>query len=475
MTYEVKFDIDVFDSETPSETPSGTPSGIVVPFTGNIIPAGWVLCDGSEYRIQDFPRLFASIQYNYGGNDDRFKVPNLKSRTIAGVDSSNSSQLPNYDKESNNIQEITGEFNMVNFFTIINSSSIYHDNGTLTLGPFPTTVSFRTGNLDLDSGKSEIDDDLETQQVAGTPFFFSGDRNSFTQTIPAGSILASVPAGQYINFRVTNAGRGRTYATGNVSWSGPSDSGTYDLSSFFFNQKTGRFYHDAKTLTIGPFSDDVTITAATNIVANDNLEMQISYEQPQYPFGLNNRVTRVGVNSTIGILPQGRLMSFRLSNGGRGRTHYEGWIHWRGVISSSLFEPITFSQEGGENFHVLTPNEMPEHHHYFRDYYQGEGWGSRPGDDSIGRNAFGTANTGSRRGTNRGAYNGYPTVSIWNRTGTTAWVENEFRLGQLGNYQTLAKQSGPWAVPPFGGKDGGDDKGHNNMPPYVVMRYIIKA
>ena len=59
-----------------------------------------------------------------------------------------------------------------------------------------------------------------------------------------------------------------------------------------------------------------------------------------------------------------------------------------------------------------------------------------------------------------------------------------FGLGGVGIYQTDAGAGGKWDLPgkdTGGGKDyliggaTGGDAAHNNLPPYVVMNYIIKV
>jgi microcystin-dependent protein len=71
------------------EKQSMLPAGIIAPFAGGLTPDGWLLCDGSLLYITDYPDLFAAIQWVYGGYDDnenRFKLPDVRGRMIAGVD-----------------------------------------------------------------------------------------------------------------------------------------------------------------------------------------------------------------------------------------------------------------------------------------------------------------------------------------------------------------------------------------------------
>lgn len=67
-----------------------TPIGVVTPFAGETSPAGWLLCDGSEYRIADYLELFRIIGYRYKDQalttSGNFAVPDLRGRQPLGAD-----------------------------------------------------------------------------------------------------------------------------------------------------------------------------------------------------------------------------------------------------------------------------------------------------------------------------------------------------------------------------------------------------
>ena len=46
-------------------------------WAGSIAPSNWLICDGSNLLVQNYVDLFNIIQYNYGGSDDNFNIPNL--------------------------------------------------------------------------------------------------------------------------------------------------------------------------------------------------------------------------------------------------------------------------------------------------------------------------------------------------------------------------------------------------------------
>ena len=52
-------------------------------------PAGWLICDGTEYDILQYPRLapiMLKLPFNAGVTDGRFRVPDLRGRFLQGAD-----------------------------------------------------------------------------------------------------------------------------------------------------------------------------------------------------------------------------------------------------------------------------------------------------------------------------------------------------------------------------------------------------
>lgn len=60
-------------------TGSGIPVGTIIPFAGNSVPQGYLLCDGSAISRTDYGLLFAVIGTIYGAGDGNstFNLPNL--------------------------------------------------------------------------------------------------------------------------------------------------------------------------------------------------------------------------------------------------------------------------------------------------------------------------------------------------------------------------------------------------------------
>lgn len=79
------------------------PIGTVLPYTNETAPENWLVCDGSELDRTEYNHLFAIIGTTFGGGDGSttFNLPNLKGRTIVGLDAS--------DTDFNTIGKTLGE------------------------------------------------------------------------------------------------------------------------------------------------------------------------------------------------------------------------------------------------------------------------------------------------------------------------------------------------------------------------------
>ena len=65
---------------------NGAPIGSVMPFAGDKVPDGWLLCDGSEVNISDYPALFDVIRMAWGGDGTtKFRVPDMRGMFLRGV------------------------------------------------------------------------------------------------------------------------------------------------------------------------------------------------------------------------------------------------------------------------------------------------------------------------------------------------------------------------------------------------------
>lgn len=60
-------------------------TGMIIPSLIGTIPNGYLICDGSELNVSDFPELYDVIGTIFGSSDStKFNLPNLKSKTLWG-------------------------------------------------------------------------------------------------------------------------------------------------------------------------------------------------------------------------------------------------------------------------------------------------------------------------------------------------------------------------------------------------------
>ena len=93
----------IADSDKISMTAGfGVPTGTVLPFAGEEIPLGFLLCNGAAVSKATYGDLFKVIGSIYGdsGNEDTFLLPDLRDRYICGVGTNSlgtylAEQLPN--------------------------------------------------------------------------------------------------------------------------------------------------------------------------------------------------------------------------------------------------------------------------------------------------------------------------------------------------------------------------------------------
>jgi microcystin-dependent protein len=70
------------------------PVGAIFPFAGNVVPTGYLLCDGSEVRTSDYPVLYSIIGYTYKAAISlqgyaTFALPDFRGRFPLGRDNMN--------------------------------------------------------------------------------------------------------------------------------------------------------------------------------------------------------------------------------------------------------------------------------------------------------------------------------------------------------------------------------------------------
>lgn len=94
------------------------PVGAIMPFAGTSVPTGYLLCDGGEVRIADYPDLFGVIGYTYKKigliGKNTFAIPDLRGRFPLGRDDmDNANTVPDKDDPTISIDAGGGSSNRV--------------------------------------------------------------------------------------------------------------------------------------------------------------------------------------------------------------------------------------------------------------------------------------------------------------------------------------------------------------------------
>lgn len=105
-------------STTTSTDSSGTnftmPVGTIVQFAGSTPPAGWLMCDGSQYSQAEYQQLYQVISNTYDNQSTsgKFQVPNLGGRVPVGKKSSGTFNSLN---KTGGVESVTLSKNQVPF------------------------------------------------------------------------------------------------------------------------------------------------------------------------------------------------------------------------------------------------------------------------------------------------------------------------------------------------------------------------
>ena len=73
---------------SPTVTNGDIPTGMVMPFTAEVVPEGWLECDGAWVSCEEYAALYNVIGNRFGGCEDpnRFQLPDLRGEFVRGWD-----------------------------------------------------------------------------------------------------------------------------------------------------------------------------------------------------------------------------------------------------------------------------------------------------------------------------------------------------------------------------------------------------
>ena len=178
-----------------------SPIGTIMIWTSATVPSGWLRCDGSQVLITDFPELYATIGYAFGGSGNAFNLPDLVTRFPVGANTTASNigttESPSLSKQDRVIKHThTGAPHTHTFSHTHGVPAHYHTN--------ETSGSGATGPLYIDSSGSHTTR-LDHSHTGTTPNQSStGTQDNITWS--------------------TTTGRGEHTHTGSITdWSGSLD------------------------------------------------------------------------------------------------------------------------------------------------------------------------------------------------------------------------------------------------------------
>ncbi|MBB6478465.1 phage tail protein [Spirochaeta isovalerica] len=181
------------------------PVGSIMPFAGDSIPDGWLLCDGAAVSRNDYQRLFSVINIMYGEGDSSFtfNVPDLRGVFLRGAGQNGSMKNANginYDggMTGNEIEdqiqghkhEVTHDHESIDtstnnlYYGISISGDIHFSTSTLPMlgspnEPYPPMTDFERHIHTLDLPPITVDSEVPKDDKA------NGEPRTGDETAPA--------------------------------------------------------------------------------------------------------------------------------------------------------------------------------------------------------------------------------------------------------------------------------------------------
>lgn len=183
------------------------PTGAIFPFAGTVIPTGYLLCDGSEQLIANYPELFAVVQYLYKPVSlltgvSTFALPDLRGRFPLGRDNMGNSADSSADRVTDVAADTVGGVGGSEEVTLIRNNLPQHvhdlkgDAGTQFFAFRPATGSPPDTNAEAANGLTAVG---QGQLMVNSGNIFMDDLASDTLSVPV-SITNHYQTVNYIIF-----------------------------------------------------------------------------------------------------------------------------------------------------------------------------------------------------------------------------------------------------------------------------------
>ncbi len=134
------------------------PIGAVMPTASDIVPEGWLLCNGSAVSRITYSKLFAAIGTTYGSGDGTgtFNLPDMRNRAVTGRFYDAFTVYSDYTSGSTQIK-ITSNASLEYYFV----------GDTITCGDETRTITKKTGTVVLDSITLTLDSGFSFDILSG--------------------------------------------------------------------------------------------------------------------------------------------------------------------------------------------------------------------------------------------------------------------------------------------------------------------
>ena len=490
------------------------PAGAIMAWASAVAPSNWLICDGSAVSRTLYASLYATIGDSYGAGDGTttFNLPNLKGRVPVGKDGANSAFDVIGETGGDQTPSKDGTGTATGYGLLYGSSMDVADTTPTNMPPYQVVnyvIKATAGTTESDSALTDRVSTLES--TVGSMFPAGTILASALTTAPAGWAICDGAAVSRSTYASLFAAIGTTYGTGDnvTTFNLPNLKGKtifgVDSAQTEFDtvgESGGNKLiqgHGSGTATGYGLTYSESVLTATGLTTAQNLP---PYTALNYlirlvtatPDAESEFVTRLGELETFvenggNESPAGSIMawgaltaptnwllcdgsvvlkadwpSLYAAIGNQYATGGETELQFRlpnlkGRVAvgrdASQAEFDTLGETGGAKTHTLSASEMPSHTHTF------SGTSSTDGAHThTVHETWSDANTTHNHGSSGGYVAQGQTVA---RGGT---YDDPNVVVSAGSHSHT--YSGTTSSTGSGGA-------HNNLQPYIVLNYIIKA